>query len=221
MIGRSACRLARRLREDRGFSVVELSVAMILSAMVSASLVAVFYSFSQNSSDATERALMQADAREMIAEITVQLRQAITADLNGELVESLTGDRIVFYTTNYDTLAPERVEYERVDCVEGLCELWVHRYAMVASDGIAYTFAAEPFESSFLFAGVLGDQPVFQGVDWVGDPAARSTISSCSYTGTECTFPIVAITIRVRPLTVTAGASAPLTLHEEVRMRNA
>ena len=102
-----------------------------------------------------QRAPMQADAREMIAEITVQLRQAITADLNGELVESLSGDRLVFYTTNYDTLAPERVEYERVDCVEGLCELWVYRYAMVSSDGIAYTFAAEPFESSFLFGGVL------------------------------------------------------------------
>jgi Tfp pilus assembly protein PilV len=213
-------RLLARLRDDRGFSVVELSVAMLLSSLVCASLVAVFFAFSQNSSDATQRARMQADARAMIAEIAVQLRQAIKADLNGELVESLSGDRIVFYTTNYDTLAPERVAYERVECVAGLCELWVHRYAMVSSDGIAYTFADEPFESSFLFAGVLSDQPIFSGIDWTGDPAVRTSVSSC--TGTECTFPIVGITVRVRPLGSTSpGAAAPLTLHEAVRMRNA
>jgi prepilin-type N-terminal cleavage/methylation domain-containing protein len=212
-------RLRHRLGEERGFSVIELSVAMILSSLVSASLVAVFYAFSQNSSDATQRAEMQADARSMIAEISVQLRQAIKADLNGELVESLNGDHIVFYTTNYDTLAPERVEYQRTDCIEGMCELWVHRYAMVSFDGVAYTFATEPFESSFLFAGVLADQPVFEGLDWVGDPAVLTSVASCS--GAACGFSVIGITVRVRPVTATPGAAAPLTLHEEVRMRNA
>lgn len=214
-------RLLAKLRDDRGFSLVELSVAMILSAMVSASLVAVFYSFSQNSSDANERAELQSSAREMIAEITVQLRQAIRVDLNGELVESLDGDRLVFYTTNYETLQPERVVYQRTECLEGVCELWMDRYPMVSTDGITTTFATESIESSFLFGGLLNDQPLFEGFDWMGDPEVHTPVSSCSSTGTECQFPLVGITVRAKPLGGTAGSASVITLHEEVRMRNA
>lgn len=214
-------RLRARLRDDRGFSVVELSVAMILSAMISASLVAVFYSFSQNSSDANQRADTQARAREMIAEITVQLRQAVRADLNGDVVESLDADRLVFYSTNYETLEPERLVYERTECSEGTCELWLHRYPMVSTDGITVSFATESLESSFLFAGLLNDQPLFQGLEWVGNPAALSSVSECSTAGPECGFPIVGITVRAKPLGGTSGSQSVITLHEEVRMRNA
>lgn len=216
MIGR----LRDRLSDDSGFSLVELSVAMILSGLIAASLITVFYGFSQNSGDLSAKSEVQQEARAVIAEQVVEIRQAIVADLNGEAIESLTEDRLVFYTQNYVTAEIERVVYERRECVEGECELWVYKYAFDSTDGITTTFEATPYESSFLMGDVMSDQPMFVGVEYAGDPLVRTETSSCSTPGT-CDFPVVAITLRARPSPTTGGSTTPIELHEEVRIRSA
>jgi len=191
--------LYRRLRRDDGFSVIELSVAMILSSLIAASLMTVFYSFSQNSGDLTAKSNVQADARAVISEQVVEIRQAIRADLNGDAVESLSAGKLAFYTQNYVSAEIERVVYERKDCVGDECELWVYKYALESFDGIVSTFEATPYESSFLMGHILLDQPMFVGIVLEGDPLAVVETSACDGGSVPCDFPVVSITLRARP----------------------
>lgn len=212
--------LRRLIREEHGFSLVELSAAMILSGLIAASLISVFYAMSQNSGDLSTKANVQATARGVVAEQVVEIRQAIKADLNGVPVEELDANTLIFYTQNYVTAEIERTIYERTECVEGRCELWVHRYAFDSTDGITTTFQDVPYESSFLMGNVMNDQPMFVGVEYVGDPLVRTETTTCDTPGT-CDFPIIAITLRARPAPTTSGASTPVELREEVRIRSA
>ena len=214
-------RLRTRLSQDHGFTLIELSVGMILSSMIAASLIAVFYSFSQNSGDLTARTNVQSDARAVVTEQVVEIRQAIRADLNGDAVESLSAGRLAFYTQNYETGEIERVVYERRECVEGECEMWVYRYRFESSDGISATFYTAPYETSFLMGNVLSDQPIFVGIEYVGDPLAKVETVACDGASTPCDFPVVGITLRARPHPTTGGAMRPVELHEEVRVRSA
>lgn len=192
---------------------------MILSSLIAASLISVFNSFSQNTSDLSAKSNVQAASRAVIAEQVVELRQAIKADLNGEPIEALSADRLAFYTQNYENGEIERVVYERKECSEGECELWVYKYAFDETDGITTTFEMAPYESSFLMGSVMSDQPLFVGIEYLGDPLVRTETTSCG-SGTACDFPVVAIRLRARPSPVSGGASTPVELHEEVRIRS-
>ena len=72
-------------------------------------------------------------------------------------------------------------------------------------------------------AAVLGtsDEPLFEGVDWEGDPLSRVRTYSCSPSGPECDFPLVEITFRSRPVGTSEGADTVFEVQEEVRLRNA
>lgn len=213
--------LRKRLGAEEGFSVIELSVAMILSSMIAASLMVVFYSFSQNSGDLTAKSNVQADARAVIAEQVVEIRQAISADLNGDTVEALSAGRLAFYTQNYENGEIERIVYERKDCIAGECELWVTKYALDTFDGITSTFFSTPYETSFLMGAVLSDQPIFVGVEYAGDPLVKVETASCDGSSVPCDFPVISLTLRARPHPTTGGAATPVELHEEVRIRSA
>lgn len=221
MVSTVIARMAALHREDDGFSLIELSTAMILGSMIAASLIAVFYGFSQNSGDLASKSNVQADARAVIAEQVVEIRQAIRADLNGDAVEALTSDRLAFYTQNYVTGQIQRIVYERTDCVAGECELWVYKYALESSDGITSTFAATPYESSFLMSEVLTDQPLFVGIEYAGNPLTKVETATCDGVSITCDFPVVGITLRARPDPTSGGAATPIELHEEVRIRSA
>lgn len=216
--------MSRRLRslwrEDAGFSLVELSVALILSSLIVGTLVTLFFAFSQNVGDTTGKADHQGLAREMIAGIVVELRQAVVTDPNGYAIESLDADRLVFYTMPIDGGTPVRVAYERTDCLEGECELWVRRYAVDGLENGRYTFVGTPFETSFLLSGVLSDQPLFTGVTWSGTPKIKTPVASCGGSSRACSFPLVGITLRSRPIGTSDGARASLEIREEVRLRN-
>jgi prepilin-type N-terminal cleavage/methylation domain-containing protein len=214
-------RLHDRLGDDSGFSLIEVSVAMVLSSMIAASLVAVFYGLSQNTGDLAGRGEVQASSRSVIASQVVEIRQAISADLNGEAIEALDPSRLAFYTQNYVSEEIERVIYERKECIEGECELWVYKYALDQMvDGNA-TFEAMPYASNFLMGKVLSDQPLFVGIEISGDPLVKSEISTCDGGATKCNFSVVGITLRARPYPTTGGALTPIELHEEVRVRSA
>jgi prepilin-type N-terminal cleavage/methylation domain-containing protein len=213
--------MSMKFEDDSGFTLIEMSVALILSAMVVATFVSVFFSFSQNAGDANGQAEHQEQARQVIARVVVDLRQAVTADPNGRVIESLTADRLVFYTMVRDQDLPIRIVYERSGCVAGECELVVKRYAVTDFNEGTYTFASTPFEESHLMAGVLADQPLFGGLDWVGDPKVKTTVAACGGSGPECDFPLVSVTLRSVPFGTSEGGRTPLEIREEVRMRNA
>jgi prepilin-type N-terminal cleavage/methylation domain-containing protein len=213
-------RLHARLDGDSGFSLIEVSVAMVLSSLVATTLVTVFFGFSQNTSDISGRGEVQAKARAVISAQVVEIRQALRADLNGEAIEALDADRLAFYTQNYTTEELERVVYERKDCVAGECELHVYKYALDETVNGVSTFLATPYVSSFLLGKVLSDQPLFVGIEYSGDPFTRTEIDSCDGGATKCNFTVVGITLRARPHPTSAGAAAPIELHEEVRVRS-
>jgi prepilin-type N-terminal cleavage/methylation domain-containing protein len=210
-----------RLDDDSGFTLVEMSVALILSAMVVATFVSVFFSFSQNAGDANGKAEHQEQARQVIARLVVDLRQAVAADPNGQVIESLGPDRLVFYTMMRDGDTPIRVVYERANCASAECELLVERYAATDFDDGAYAFATTPYEETRLMSGVLADQSLFIGMDWVGDPKVKTSITACGGSGPACSFPLVSVTLRSMPLNTSEGGRTPLEIREEVRMRNA
>jgi len=214
-------RLHARLDDDSGFSLIEISVAMVLSSLIATTLVGLFISFSQNAGDLSERGEVQANSRAVIASQVVEIRQAIRADLNGEAIEALDSGRLAFYTQNYVSNEIERVVYERKDCVESECELWVYKYALDETVNGVSTFLATPYMSSFLMGKVLDDQPLFVGVEYSGDPFTKSEISGCDGAAVKCNFTVVGITLRARPYPTSGGALTPIELHEEVRVRSA
>lgn len=203
---------------DAGFSLVEVSVAMILSAMVAASLAGVMYSLSQNASDAGRNADLQRTGRLVMAELMMDLRQAESITANGDPIESLTADRIVFYSDRAEAEGPERIIYERTSCVSGLCRLRVTRYQAVAGSGPEWAFVTTAFEDQFVMERVRNDQALFRGAAWTGTPVAKTYVSACAGT---CSFPLVAIRLRGVPEGTSAGAAQTFEITEEVGMRNA
>ena len=213
-------RLAARLRDDRGFSLIELSVALVLSSMVVGTFVTMFFSFSQNAADVTGKADHQEEAREVIVAMVVELRQAIPPGPNDDPISVLNADAITFFTTEIGSTAPIKVVYQRTNCVAGECELYVTRYPSTGMAAGAYVFSTNPSEHTLLLDGVLSDQPLFAGMRWAGNPKTLNTIASCNGTSTSCAFPLVSVTLRSRPSNTSEGARAPFEVREEVRLRN-
>ena len=215
-------RLARRLfppsAQQAGFSVIEVSVALILSAMVAGSLVGLMHSLSQNASDAGRTADLQRTGRAVVAGLVMDLRQAQAVTANGYPIDSLSADRIVFYSDRAEMEGPERIVYERTSCAAGLCQLRVTRYAAVAGSGPEWAFQGVPFENRVVMERVRNDQPLFRGAAWTGTPPTRTFVSACSGT---CSFPLVAIRLRALPEGTSVGAMQTLEIADQVEFRNA
>jgi prepilin-type N-terminal cleavage/methylation domain-containing protein len=214
--------IAKLHRDEGGFTLVELSLAMILGAIISGAMVGVFFSLSQNAADSARTAELQQTVRSMVAEIVIEIRQAQKATPNGDPIESLDADRFVFYTDRAEIDGPERVVYERTDCSGGFCELWVRRYPAVAGTEPDWEFGTTPFEQSFLLGLVRDDAPMFRGVEWSGDPKVETYLASCTgQPGSQCDFPMVSLRVRANPANTSAGADAVFEVVEQVRLRNA
>jgi len=203
---------------EAGISLVEVSLAVILSAILAASLVGVMYSLSQNASDAGRTADLQRTGRQVVAQLVMDLRQAVAVSGNGDPIESLNADRVVFYSDREETEGPERVVYERTGCGGGECDLRVTRYPAVIGSGPEWEFATVPMEQAVIMERVANDQPLFRGAAWTGSPAAETYISTCSG---DCSFTLVAIRLRALPQGTSAGATTIFELTEEVELRNA
>lgn len=208
------------LSEEQGYTLIELAMSLILSSMIVASLVAVMYSFSQSASDTGRNADLQQTARSLVADLVVELRQAEAVSDNGYAIESLSADRIVFYTDRVESPGPERVVYHRRDCVDGLCELWVTQYPAVVGSGPHWEFETTPIEDAFVLGRVSNTEPLFRGADWVGEPPAKTYVGDCGGTGPECDFPLVSIVFQANPTGTSSGADRTFEIEEEVRLRN-
>jgi prepilin-type N-terminal cleavage/methylation domain-containing protein len=217
MMGRARRRSSHPSRQA-GFTLVEMAVALALSAIVAASFTGVIYSLSQNAGDAGRNADLQRTGRLVVAEMVIDLRQAEAVSPNGDPIESLSADRIVFYSDRDETEGPERIIYERTACAVGLCELRVTRYPAVAGSGPEWEFATAPFEEQVVMERVRNDQPLFRGATWTGTPATKTFVSACAGT---CRFSLVVIRVRALPELTSVGAAQTLEITEEVELRNA
>jgi len=216
--------MGRRLRRipasEGGYTIVELSVSMFLSAMIFGSLISVIYSFSQQASDSGQNANLQLASRELVAEMVVELRQAEKVTPNGYPIESLDPDKIVFYSDRLEPEGPERIMYERTGCVDGLCELWVTRYPAVPGSGPWWQFSDVPLEHGMMLDRLPQDQPLFSGADWTGEPPSKTYTVACSLSGPACDFPLISILFRANPSGTSTGADNTYEVEEEVRLRN-
>ncbi len=211
--------LDRLRRSDAGFTLVELGVSIILSAVVATIMVGLVSSVSRSVTDQTERATTQQAVRTAIADLTRDLRQAVPAATGGRAVVELSADAIEFTTLDAESDGLVRVVIERTNCVSGACDLVIRRYASVGS-GPPYTFDTTPFRDGLLAENIDGSITVFQGIVWSGSPAVRSTVAACGASGPRCDFDLVGINVRATAAT-TRDPELAFEIREEVRIRNA
>jgi type II secretory pathway pseudopilin PulG len=211
-----------RRREDSAFTVVEMAIGLAITAVVMATLVAVFHSFSQNAADATRTAELNQTLRGIASQMVLDLRQAEAPRPDGEPIESLSPTRIVFVTDRDESEGPERVVYEEVSCGADGCALRVQRYAAVAGTGPSWEFSDTPYQDGVVVEKVQLEEPLFVGYDWVGSPAVKTAVTECGGASEpDCDFPLVAIRLVALPDLVSEGAENPVEIVEEVTLRNA
>lgn len=209
-------------REESGFTVVEMAIGLLVTAMVMATLVTVFHSFSQNAADATRTAELNQTLRSIASTMVLDLRQAEAPHPDGEPIESLSPTRIVFFTDRLESEGPERVVYEQMSCGDEGCSLRVQRYAALPGTGPSWEFSDTPFQDGVIVERVQLEEPLFVGYEWVGNPTVRTAVTECGDAGQpECDFPLVAIRLVALPDLVSEGAENPVEIVEEVTLRNA
>ncbi len=220
---------------DEGFTVVEMVIATAIISLALASIFTVVTGLMTDLARQSALAQVQRDARPMLESLVVELRQA-SAPLSipsSRPIESVAWNRLVFYSDRLQPHpAPEKYVYELINCSNGAqggtCDLRETIYtADTSSVPPDYTFDDDVIYRQYVaLEGVLADPyvslgPAFRAVEWVGDPATRTEVVSCesSAESTRCNAPLIIVDLRVA-YSSTVGLN-PLTLHEEVRLRNA
>ena len=204
---------------EEGFTLIELSVASFLSTIVLGAVVLIFNAVSQNATDASRRGDLQVQAREVVTELTSELRSAVAPRQSATAIESLGASTLVFYSDRYEFAGPERIVYERTGCADGYCQLRVRRYAADPGSGPNWTHLTTPFNDSIVLERVVQANALFSGRAWSGTPRQRVTVPSCGG-ATKCAFPIVAIDLRAAVPGVST-IDGPFALFVEVNLRNA
>jgi type II secretory pathway pseudopilin PulG len=180
--------MRRLLRSDDGFTVLEMAVSLAVTSLILATVVSVFYSFSQNAATSTKTAELHQSLRLVGAEVVLELRQAVPIDQSGNPVQELGPDSIEFTTDRAETEGPERIVYERVNCGAEGCQLRVQRFAAIPGTGPDWEFSTEAYEDAVLVEGVEASGAVFLGYEWVGDPVEKTAVSQCGPGHRSCDF---------------------------------
>ncbi len=213
--------MRRLLRFENGFTLVEMAVSMAITSLILAAVVSVFYSFSQNAADSTKTAELHQTLRSIGSAVVLELRQAVPVDQSGNPVQELGPDRIEFTTDRDEMEGPERIVYERVNCGAEGCQFRVQRFAAVPDTGPDWQFSTEAYEDAVLVEGVEASGAMFRGFEWIGDPVEKTAVSQCGDGYRSCDFPLVEVRLSAVPMLVSEGASIPVEIVEEVRLRNA
>lgn len=189
MIGR----LRRAAVDERGFTLLELSVAAFLSSIVLAAVVLIFSSVSRGATDAGERAELQMQVREVATDMATELRSAVSPGGAAAAIESLSAGSLAFYSDRYESAGPERIVYDRAGCSGDYCSLRVRRYSANPGSGPNWTFSTVPFNDEVLLEQVSAANTLFAGMVWSG--GQRVAVAACGG-GTRCDFPIVAVDLQ-------------------------
>ena len=211
-------RPVRVRRSESGFTLVELSLAGFLCAIVLAAVALIFTSVSKGASDAGLRAELQTEAREIVTDLAAELRSAVSPAQGAMAIESLTANSLVFFSDRYPTAGPERFVYERTACTGGYCQLRVRRYAANSASGPNWTFQTVPFNDTVLLERVASASWLFAGRAWAGSPLQLTTVASCGG-ASKCTFSIVAVDLQAAVPGVDS-IDGPYGIFVEVNLRN-
>jgi prepilin-type N-terminal cleavage/methylation domain-containing protein len=213
--------MRRLLHAEGGFTLIEMALSMAITSLILATVVSVFYSFSQNAADSTKAAELHQTLTSIGAAVVLELREAVPVDQSGNPVQELGPDRLEFTTDRAEVEGPERIVYERVNCDADGCQFRVQRFAAVPGTGPDWQFSTEAYEDAVLVEGMVASGAVFRGFEWVGDPVEITPVSQCGDGYRSCDFPLVEVRLRAVPMPVSDGASVPVEIVEEVRLRNA
>ena len=186
-------RLRRAAAADRGFTLLELSVAAFLCTAVLGAVVLIFSSVSRGASDAGKRAELQTAVRAVATDLAAELRSAVSPRAGATAIESLSSASLAFYADRYPSAGPERIVYDRAGCSGNFCSLRVRRYAANPASGPNWTHQTVPFSDTVLLAQVSSSNTLFAGRVWSG--GQRVAVASCGG-GTRCDFPIVAVDLQ-------------------------
>ncbi len=197
-----------RRTKQAGFSVIELSMTVALLGIVIASFYTAYNGFLRDVSFAERLGSIEREARPVLNGLVIELRQATAPNpaANGQVVEFLSADKIVFYADRRDPNGPERFTYERSNCVDGLCDLQMRiRFADSGSEYPTFTHATtgDPDFEVTLLRRVPESVRLFQGVRLIG--TNEVLIDNCDRlnTGaggsTDCAFDTVVIRIEIAP----------------------
>jgi len=211
------------MRDERGMTLIEVTVAGALSTIIAAAMITMFISLNGNVTQQESRANATTEAGTAVGEVVVELRQALDLDGDGFVVSALDSDwesvDLQFAADRYaGDPGPEWYHYRLANCDGGLCDLVRDRTVADAGTGPNWTFSSDPV-STVVAPKVIVDSPdpLFEGVSWAS--GSEHVVDSCGDAFHECDFLMVRIRLRVEPDSLGAGIE-PVQVQEDVRLRN-
>lgn len=203
-------------------TLVEVTVATMLTLMVSAAFFTLFSAFSRNVQLEDQRASTLRDIRPVISQMLLELRQAMDIDGSGAIIEKLDSSwsslELVFYSDRRaDIDGPERYRYYLTNCADGICDFVHEATAADTGSGPNWTYDNNtPAERTLINNVVASGTALLIGVSW--NTGAELVTTSCGG-ATRCDFDVVRIDLRIDPNPET-GTLAPIQIKEDVRLRN-
>ena len=212
----------RRLRGERGTTLTEVMVASMLTVMIAAVFLTLFSAFSRNVQVEQQRAEVLRDMRPVIAQLLLELRQAVDLENDGAIIASLDSSwsalEVVFYSDRRDDmLGPEKYRYYVANCSGGLCDLMHETTPADAGSEPDWTYAVGPSTTRVLATNVVASgDPLFEGVSWATGSEVVTTF--CDGT-TRCIFDVIRIDLRIDP-NPNNTTLPEVQILEDVRLRN-
>ncbi len=214
--------IAAVVDDERGVTLVETMVAMIITTILLIAFYGFFFTFGDEVTSQERRARTLEAARPVVAELVLELRQAVDLDGDGAVVESLNSawDQLdlVFYSDRLDDApGPERYRYHLGACVANRCELLRSVTVADVGSGPNWTYTGIP-STRVALVDVLDDgpEPLFRGASFRTGTEITTTVCGGA---TPCDFELLRIRLRVDPRTVRSGR-AVVDIQEDVRFRN-
>lgn len=212
-------------RRDGGHSIVELNIAVLVLAVILASVFTLVIGLSRDTGNVGGRVELNSDVSPALEQLVTDLRQSTPSHTSGTLSESpvryLDDDQLAF-TVDVSAVVdgPELVEYAIASCLGGLCELTITvtspnplTSTPSAYDYVGGTVIRDTVLVERISQPTVGD-PFFEGADF--DTGTRVATASCdAVAGTACDFDIVEVSFQAAPVN-----GEPRRFNELVRLRN-
>lgn len=203
-------------------TLTEVTVATVITLMVSAAFFTLFSAFSRNVQLEDQRASTLRDIRPVISQMLLELRQATDLDGDGAIIEKLDSSwsslELIFYSDRRpDIDGPERYRYYLDNCANNICDFVHESTAADTGSGPNWTYDDNTAAERTLIGNVVATGgALLIGVSW--NTGAEVLTTSCGGS-TRCDFDVVRIDLRIDP-TPELGTLAALQIREDVRLRN-
>jgi len=203
-------------------------MTIAILAMVIAAFYGAYNGFLRDVAFAERLGDIERESRPAFNSLVIEIRQATppNSQANGQAIEFMTADQIVFYADRRSVNGPERFDYQRTNCVDGLCDLVLSmRFAEAGSAYPNFTYdltGAGDLEFTVV-QRVPSTTRLFQGIQLAG--ATEVLVDDCDRLDTlalgavPCRFDRVSLTLEVAP----RGAGvlpSNYVVTEEVQLRN-